>query len=180
MSLTLSYLSSTNYQEGECYLGRPLLCDKSGGVKSDKLPRGWSMKKRSEFIAALLFACLGIWVTAVRPATAQAPAAAPAPAARSSRRRPRSRHFLFQLFVLSRIASHGNGTGAQPAAKSHSSFRTMVETSLGRSLSRAVQRSACRHSLRWSRNRYRISPRFCIAYPAGSRYQASGNRVAGR
>jgi cytochrome c oxidase cbb3-type subunit 3 len=39
------------------------------------------MKKRSEFIAALLFTCLGIWVTAVRPATAQAPATAPAPAA---------------------------------------------------------------------------------------------------
>jgi cytochrome c oxidase cbb3-type subunit 3 len=38
------------------------------------------MKKRSEFIAALLFTCLGIWGTAVRPATAQAPAAAPAPA----------------------------------------------------------------------------------------------------
>ena len=38
------------------------------------------MKKRSEFITALLFACLGIWVTAVRPATAQAPAAAPPPA----------------------------------------------------------------------------------------------------
>ena len=37
------------------------------------------MKKRSEFIAALLFTCLGIWGTAVRPATAQAPAAAPAP-----------------------------------------------------------------------------------------------------
>src|SRR5580698_1391673 len=36
------------------------------------------MKKRSEFIAALLFTCLGIWVTTVRPATAQAPAAAPA------------------------------------------------------------------------------------------------------
>jgi cytochrome c oxidase cbb3-type subunit 3 len=39
------------------------------------------MKKRSEFIAALLLTCLGIWVTAVRPATAQTPAAAPAPAA---------------------------------------------------------------------------------------------------
>jgi cytochrome c oxidase cbb3-type subunit III len=36
------------------------------------------MKKRSEFIAALLFTCLGILVTTVRPATAQAPAAAPA------------------------------------------------------------------------------------------------------
>jgi cytochrome c oxidase cbb3-type subunit III len=39
------------------------------------------MKKRSEFIAALLFTCLGIWVTAARPATAQAPAAAAAPVA---------------------------------------------------------------------------------------------------
>jgi cytochrome c oxidase cbb3-type subunit III len=39
------------------------------------------MKKRSEFIAALLFTCLGTWVTAVKPATAQAPAAAPAPTA---------------------------------------------------------------------------------------------------
>jgi cytochrome c oxidase cbb3-type subunit III len=38
------------------------------------------MKKRSEFIAALLFTCLGTWVTAVKVATAQAPAAAPAPA----------------------------------------------------------------------------------------------------
>jgi cytochrome c oxidase cbb3-type subunit III len=37
------------------------------------------MKKRSEVIAALLFTCLGTWVTAVKPATAQAPAAAPAP-----------------------------------------------------------------------------------------------------
>src|ERR1700677_861555 len=39
------------------------------------------MKKRSEFIAALLFTCLGTWVTAVKPAAAQAPAAAPAPTA---------------------------------------------------------------------------------------------------
>src|SRR6202046_3323020 len=39
------------------------------------------MKKRSEFIAALLFTCLGTWVTAVKPATAQTPAPAQAPAA---------------------------------------------------------------------------------------------------
>jgi len=39
------------------------------------------MKKRSQFIAVLLFTCLGTWVTAVKPATAQAPAASPAPTA---------------------------------------------------------------------------------------------------
>jgi cytochrome c oxidase cbb3-type subunit 3 len=39
------------------------------------------MKKRSEFVAALLFTSLGIWMTAARAATAQAPAAAPAPVA---------------------------------------------------------------------------------------------------
>jgi|SRR5450631_2653088 hypothetical protein len=77
MNLTLSYLRLANYQEGEC-ISVARNSDKSGLNRISC--RDWSMKKRSKLVTALLFACLGIFMTAalVEPATAQAPAATPA------------------------------------------------------------------------------------------------------
>jgi cytochrome c oxidase cbb3-type subunit 3 len=70
------------------------------------------MKKRSKLVTALLFACLGIFMTAalVEPATAQAPAATPSPADKAAADRGQG------IFSSSCSFCHGSqATGTEQA-----------------------------------------------------------------